>query len=92
MGLDPGPPPPGNEQYPLLWVYEIGQGFVSNLIAASLIVGALCWWRRNKLAQQELDRSRIDLLAMKANRAEAELMRLRAQVEPHFLFNTLATT
>jgi sensor histidine kinase YesM len=28
---------------------------------------------------------------MKVGRAEAELLRLRAQIEPHFLFNTMAT-
>jgi signal transduction histidine kinase len=89
MDLDSGSP--GSELPPLPRLYEVGQEFVSQLITSSLVVGALCWWRRNKLAQQDLHRSRIGLQAMKVGRAEAELLRLRAQIEPHFLFNTMAT-
>jgi hypothetical protein len=33
----------------------------------------------------------MGLLALKADCADAELLRLRTQIEPHFLFNTMAT-
>jgi signal transduction histidine kinase len=56
---------------------------------AAFIVAAMHWWRRRKLIQQELHRTRIGLLAMKADRADAEMLRLRTQIEPHFLFNTI---
>jgi hypothetical protein len=69
--------------------------FVSNLLICTLIaaaaVGAMYWWRRETLIRQELHRTRMGLLALKADCADAELLRLRAQIEPHFLFNTMAT-
>lgn len=60
------------------------------LIAAS-VVGAMYWWRRETVIRQELHRARMGLLALKADCADAELLRLRTQIEPHFLFNTMAT-
>ena len=60
-------------------------------LGAASIVGAMYWWRRGTVIRQELHRTRIGLLALQADRAEAELMRLRTQIEPHFLFNTVAT-
>jgi signal transduction histidine kinase len=60
-------------------------------LGAASIVGAMYWWRRGSVIRQELHRTRVGLLALQADRAEAELMRLRTQVEPHFLFNTVAT-
>ena len=60
-------------------------------LGAASIVGAMYWWRRGSAIRQELHRTRVGLLALQADRAEAELMRLRTQIEPHFLFNTVAT-
>lgn len=60
------------------------------LIAAA-VVGAMYWWRRETVIRQELHRARMGLLALKADCADAELLRLRTQIEPHFLFNTMAT-
>lgn len=60
------------------------------LIAAA-VVGAMYWWRREMVIRQELHRTRMGLLALKADCADAELLRLRTQIEPHFLFNTMAT-
>ena len=53
--------------------------------------GAMYWWRRETVIRQELHRTRMGLLALRADCAEAELLRLRTQIEPHFLFNTMAT-
>jgi signal transduction histidine kinase len=60
-------------------------------LGAASIVGAMYWLRRGSLIRHELHRTRLGLLALQADRAEAELMRLRTQIEPHFLFNTVAT-
>jgi len=69
----------------------IVQSVLSYALAAIGIVYAMYWWRRDTTIQQELHRTRVGLLKLKADRADAELLRLRAQIEPHFLFNTLAT-
>ena len=60
-------------------------------LGAASIIGAMYWLRRGSVIRQELHRTRLGLLALQADRAEAELMRLRTQIEPHFLFNTVAT-
>jgi len=60
-------------------------------LGAASIIGAMYWLRRGSLIRHELHRTRLGLLALQADRAEAELMRLRTQIEPHFLFNTVAT-
>lgn len=60
------------------------------LIAGS-VLGAMYWWRRDAVIRQEVHRTRMSLLAMRADRADAEMLRLRAQIEPHFMFNTMAT-
>jgi len=60
-------------------------------LGAASIIGAMYWLRRGSVIRQELHATRLGLLALQADRAEAELMRLRTQIEPHFLFNTVAT-
>jgi signal transduction histidine kinase len=60
-------------------------------LGAASIVGAVYWLRRGSVIREDLHRTRLGLLALQADRAEAELMRLRMQIEPHFLFNTVAT-
>ncbi len=81
--------------YPTRNAAESFRLFAYNLatyaIMATCIVAALYWWRRSSAIEHELHRSRIGLLALQADRADAELLRLRTQIEPHFLFNTLAT-
>jgi signal transduction histidine kinase len=66
-------------------------GLLNNTLIAAAVVGAMYWWRRETVIRQELHRTRMGLLALKADCAEAELLRLRTQIEPHFLFNTMAT-
>ena len=60
-------------------------------VLAAAVVGTMYWWRRDAVIRQELHRTRMGLLALKADCADAELLRLRTQIEPHFLFNTMAT-
>jgi len=60
-------------------------------LGAASIIGAMYWLRRGSAIRHDLHRTRLGLLALQADRAEAELMRLRTQIEPHFLFNTVAT-
>jgi signal transduction histidine kinase len=84
------------------WVYFPESDIVSVLpmvawslliytLGAASIVGAMYWLRRGSVIRQDVHRTRLGLLALQADRAEAELMRLRTQIEPHFLFNTVAT-
>ena len=70
---------------------NIAIALLNYTLRAAAVVGAMYWWRRETVIRQELHRTRMGLLASKAGRAEAELLRLRAQIEPHFLFNTMAT-
>ena len=85
-------PPFSNPDFPLaVGLRLIAQGLVTSTLTAAAVVGAMYWWRRGTLIRQELHRTRTGLLAMKADQADAELLRLRTQIEPHFLFNTIAT-
>ena len=67
------------------------QSLLTNTLFAATVVGGMYWWRRERVIRQELHRTRMGLLALRANCADAELLRLRTQIEPHFLFNTIAT-
>jgi sensor histidine kinase YesM len=60
-------------------------------LMAAAVVGAMYWWRRETVIRQEVHRTRMGLLALKTDCADAEMLRLRTQIEPHFLFNTMAT-
>ena len=75
-----------------VWPLSTHVGVLLNdtLVAAG-VVGAMYWWRRETVIRQELHRTRMGLLALRTDCAEAELLRLRTQIEPHFLFNTIAT-
>ncbi len=62
------------------WLVAMSQGGLAVLMitAAAGIVGTFFFWTRGRLAQAG------------AQTAQAELRMLQAQIEPHFLFNTLA--
>jgi signal transduction histidine kinase len=69
-------------------------GYLASLLvtAAAGVIGGFYFWEREKLAQLEaqatLDRSRAETVERQV--AEARLKLLQSQIEPHFLFNTLA--
>jgi signal transduction histidine kinase len=81
--------------YPGTDITRPAHSYASSLLLCTLIaaavVGAMYWWRRETVIRQELHRARMGLLALKADCADAEMLRLRTQIEPHFLFNTMAT-
>jgi signal transduction histidine kinase len=74
-----------------------GKGYLYNL---SMVRGPLLWWGlcaaawfvTQRAAQRTAEVARVELAAeeLRAATAEARLQALQAQVEPHFLFNTLA--
>ena len=74
-----------------------GKGYLYRL---GLIRGALLWWiiaaaawytvKRADVRAAEVSRAQLAGDELKASTAEARLQALQAQVEPHFLFNTLA--
>jgi signal transduction histidine kinase len=84
-------PPSYFGQSTTLSPFNIAITVLDYTLKAAAVVGAMYWWRRETVIRQELHRTRMGLLASKAGRADAELLRLRAQIEPHFLFNTMAT-
>src|SRR5258708_10173426 len=65
-----------------------------------MVRGPLLWWalgaaawyflKRGELHAAEVSRAEIAAEQLRASTAEARLQALQAQVEPHFLFNTLA--
>jgi len=69
---------------------NVALALLNYTLMAAAVVGAMYWWRRETVIRQELHRTRMGLLALTADRAEAEVLRLRTQIEPHFLFNTMA--
>ena len=74
-----------------------GKSFLYRL---SAVRGPLLWWglgvaawyslKRSEIHATEVARAQITADQLRASMAEAQLQALQAQVEPHFLFNTLA--
>jgi sensor histidine kinase YesM len=65
--------------------------FLRGLAIGGLLATVLYFASREADAQRELHRVRLARLDADRQAAEANLHRLRAQIEPHFLFNSLAT-
>lgn len=69
-------------------------GYLTSLLvtAAAGAIAVFYFWERDKLAEFEIqaarERSRVESIERQI--AEARLQLLQAQIEPHFLFNTLA--
>ena len=71
-----------------LWSFGLTAaiGFISGTIAVTVMITRA----RIARAEAELLRSEADRQRLARKHAEAELKVIRAQIEPHFLFNTLA--
>ncbi|MGZ5084026.1 MAG: sensor histidine kinase [Usitatibacter sp.] len=60
-------------------------------LVISTIMGAIFFWReRHARAEAETERQRLRAERVERDAALANLRALQAQIEPHFLFNTLA--
>lgn len=66
-------------------------GELEGSMTAVLLLWAFTYYRAASQASDALTRAQIDTAARDAELKQARLQLLRAQIEPHFLFNTLAT-
>ena len=66
-------------------------GIAVNSFIISLIIGVIYFWReRSLIAEMRLAKERERMAQMEREATLANLRALQAQIEPHFLFNTLA--
>jgi len=66
-------------------------GVAINSFIISMIIGVIYFWReRSLLAEMRLTKERERVATMEREAMLANLRALQAQIEPHFLFNTLA--
>ena len=75
--------------------WEHMRGFVAYVWPRYLIMGALLTivaelYRRERANLTEAQQAELDAVALERELAAARLQALQAQIEPHFLFNTLA--
>ncbi len=73
-----------------LWEYAMGH-FFKALVVGGLLTSILFFDARERDAQRRLQQSRLARVAIDQQMAEARLQLLQAQIEPHFLFNSLAS-
>jgi LytS/YehU family sensor histidine kinase len=67
-----------------------GSTFVRGAIWGTLFTALLCTYKRDLATQRELHTAQLRRLGAERQETEARLRSLQAQIEPHFLFNTLA--
>jgi LytS/YehU family sensor histidine kinase len=65
--------------------------FVRGVALGGLPTAALYWAARERRATRDLRQGRMTHAEIERELAEARLLALRSQIEPHFLFNSLAT-
>jgi signal transduction histidine kinase len=80
---------PGEELDPLLWHLFFSQ-MATLSCYGGILAAALCLETRQRRADEAAHDARASRVALERQAAEAELRLLDAQIEPHFLFNTLA--
>jgi two-component sensor histidine kinase len=81
-----------------LWIEGIHWGWdwpslghaLDGLLTPGMVVGVLAYHSDRREAADELLRSQISRTSLDTELMQARLQLLRAQVEPHFLFNTLS--
>jgi sensor histidine kinase YesM len=71
-------------------LWSFGLTAIIGFIAGTIAVAVMATRARIARAEAELMRSEADRQRLARKHAEAELKVIRAQIEPHFLFNTLA--
>jgi signal transduction histidine kinase len=64
---------------------------LNSLLNVSLYSAAVAYRKRGRTAETALLQQAIESAALETEVKRAQLQLLRAQIEPHFLFNTLAT-
>src|SRR5258706_14487288 len=64
--------------------------FLRGLLAGGLLTAVLYFVTRDAAIRAALQATRLNGIALDRQMAEAQLRVLQAQIEPHFLFNTLA--
>ena len=72
------------------WRGWVGRVAGRDLMLATLLAALLEFRRRRLAASLSLHEARLRGIALQGQLAEAHLQMLQAQVEPHFLFNSLA--
>jgi len=60
------------------------------MLLSSIIYGSAFYWESLAITRSNLEKEQINRLEMEKRITEAKLMTLQAQIEPHFLFNTLS--
>jgi two-component sensor histidine kinase len=63
---------------------------LDGLLTTSLVVGVCAYHSDSREAADSLLRSQIERISLAAEMQRAQLRLLRAQIEPHFLFNSLS--
>lgn len=76
----------GRGQPPQMWLACL----VEAVLMTSLVVAVCAYHSRIQYASDTLLRTQIDRARLDAEVKRAQLQLLRAQIEPHFLFNTLS--
>jgi len=82
--------PPGAPIDPLVFQLAVN-GFVYTACWAAILTGVLCMVTRQRATERRIHMATMGRVAAERQAAEAQLRLLDAQIEPHFMFNTLAS-